>query len=237
MPAIRKDLPPGERRWSPVSSTPAKPNPDFEVANDSGKVRCTICLANSGCEPWIHRSSAAAHTKTERHNRGVAAKRQRADETARDNEQWKGVTSETENLFGKGFIPADAIPNIRVTGKEPTTVSSQLRADEEEEMMRRVLRHLNAPQKDDPTSCPIHSWQLADQSLEAQVAQVVAGNLTALDSNTGGDDDVLTNVINTARSWIPPPFHGHVYLISHNSRLAAVHRRGRTSRIWEVAPR
>lgn len=134
----------------------------------------------------------------------MAAKRQQVDELAKDNKWWKNVTSETEKLFSDRFVPADALPNVRVMGKEPTAVPSQLQTEEEEEMMRRVLRHLSAPQKDDPSSCPLHGWQLADQSLEAQVAQVVAGNLTAPGPDIG-DDDVLANVMNTACSWIPLP--------------------------------
>jgi len=118
-----------------------------------------------------------------------------------DDERWKSATLETEKLLSDSFVPADSIPSIQVTTREPTTVSSQLQADEEEEMMRKVLRHLNAPEKDDPTNCPIHSWQLADQSLEAQVAQVVAGNLSAPGVDMG-DDDVLADVMNTTCLWI-----------------------------------
>jgi len=123
---------------------------------------------------------------------------------AKDNARWKDVTLETEKLLGDSFVPADGVPNIQVTTNEPTMASSQLRIDEEEEMMRRVLRHLNTPEKDDPTSRPIHGWQLADQSLEAQVAQVVAGNLSALGPDTG-DDDVLADVMSTACLSILPP--------------------------------
>jgi len=53
----------------------------------------------------------------------------------------------------------------------------------------------------DPTNCPIHGWQLADQSLEAQVAQVVAGNLSAPGVDMG-DDDVLVDVMNATCLWI-----------------------------------
>ena len=151
------------------------------------------------------RSSAIPHMKSERHTRSVTIKQQRADIAAKDDERWKATTSETEKLFsGGGFVPMDAVPSIRVTKNEPRTVSSQLQIDQEEGMMRRVLKHLNTPEKDDRASCPIHSWQLADQSLEAQVAQVVAGNLAAIGPDTG-DDDVLANVINAACSWILPP--------------------------------
>ena len=203
MPAVRKDPPPGERMDNLVVFAHTQRDTDFEVANDSGKVRCTVCRANYSCEPWICRSSAAAHMKSERHNRSIAAKRQRAEQAAKDNEWQKVAASETEKLFRDSFVPMDSIPSIRVTRNKPTAVSSQLQSEEEEEVMRRVLRHLNVAQKDDPSSCPIHAWQRADQSIEAQVAQVVAGNLTALGPDTG-DDDVLANVMSTACSWIPP---------------------------------
>ena len=206
MPAVRKDPPSGERTYSLATFIHTQLDTDFEVANDSGKVRCTVCLTNYNCEPWIQRSSAAAHTKSERHNRSVAAKRQRADEAAKDDERWKATASEADKLLSDSFFPKDSIPSIRVTRNEPTLVSSQLQSDDEEEMMRKVLRHLNVPQKDDPSGCPIHDWQRADQSLEAQVAQVVAGNLAALGPDTR-DDDVLANVMSTACLWIPPHSH------------------------------
>ena len=202
MPAVRKEPPPGERTYNLAAFRRAQLDADFEIANDSGKVRCTVCLANYNCEPWIHRSSATAHTKSERHNRSVVAERRRAEEAAKVNERQNVVASETEKLFSDSFIPADSIPSIQVTRNEPRAVSSQLQSEEEEEMMRKVLRHFNAPQKDDPSSCPIHAWQRADQSLEAQVAQVVAGNLAALGPDTG-EDDLLANVMSTACLSIP----------------------------------
>jgi len=186
-----------------VLHTGTQPDSDFEVANDSGKVRCIVCFANDNSEPWIHRSSATAHMKSERHNRSVAAQRQRTDEAARDSERWKEATFEMDKLFSNSFVPADTFPSVRVTKHEPTAVSSQLQTEEEEEAMRRVLRYLNDPPKDDPTSSPIHDWQRAGQSLEAQVAQVIAGNLAALGPDMG-DDDFLEDVMSTARLLIPP---------------------------------
>jgi len=205
MPAVRKNLPPGRRVYHPVSFVYTQLDLEFEVANDSGKVRCTICFANNSREPWIHRSSTTTHLKSERHNRSAVAKQQRFDNAARDSERWKEATSETEKLFSDSFVPADAIPSVQATRNEPVPVSSRLRTDEEEEMMRRVLKHLDDPQKDDPGAHPAHGWQLTDHSLEAQVAQVIAGNVDAIGSDTG-DDDFLEKMMSAACLWNLPPF-------------------------------
>jgi hypothetical protein len=212
MPAVKKDLPPGEIMYHPVSFglTHIQLGPDFEVADDHRKVRCTVCLARNPSEPWINRSNATSHTKSARHNHSVAAKRQRANEVVRDNEVWKERASETKKLFGDDFIPMDAVPSVRVTRNEPVTIPSQIRSDEEEDMMTRVFRYLETPQKDGPGSHPIDSWKVMDQSLEAQVEQVIAGNLTALGPDEGRGDNVLENLINTARVWIPLPLPSRV---------------------------
>ena len=123
---------------------------------------------------------------------------------ARSSKQQEKTSSETGKLFGDSFIPVGAIPSVRVTRNEPAAVPSQLQADEEEEMMRRVLRYLDDPQKDDPGSCPINSWKTIDQSLEAQVTQVIAGNLD-LPAPGAGNDNILADIINTTCLWIPPP--------------------------------
>ena len=133
----------------------------------------------------------------------MTVKKRQTDEAARDDEWWKDAASETELFFSDIFIPTDAAPHVRVMKNEPTAVPSQLQTEEEEEMMRKVLRHLNAPQKDDPSGCPIHGWQVVDQSLESQVAQVIAGNIDALGPDPG-DGDILANIMNTACAWIPP---------------------------------
>lgn len=228
MPAVRKNLPPGRRVYHPVSFVHTQLDSEFEVANDSGKVRCTICFANNSREPWIHRSSTATHLKSERHSRSAIAKRQRFDNAARDSKRWKEATSETEKLFSDSFVPADAIPSVQVTRNEPAPVSSQLRTDEEEEMMRRVLRHLDDPQKDDLGTHPAHGWQLADHSLEAQVAQVIAGNVDAIGSDTG-DDDFLAKMMSVACLWNlspfstrkidPTPLQAHSYLLMRSSTM------------------
>ena len=58
--------------------------PGFEVANDSKKVRRTICFAKDGCEPWINRSSAAAHIGSGRHGRSMVIERRQLGEVAGD---------------------------------------------------------------------------------------------------------------------------------------------------------
>jgi hypothetical protein len=119
---------------------------------------------------------------------------------ARGNEQWKEAISETEKMFSDSFVSVDAVPGVEVTRNEPIPVVSQLQTDEEEEMMRRVLRHLDNPQKGDSGQ----GWQLANQSLEAQVAQVIAGNINTIGSDTG-DDNFLAGVMNATRLWFPLP--------------------------------
>lgn len=189
----------------PVSFVCAEPDSEFEVANDLGKVRCTICLANNSCEPWINRSSATAHAKSERHRHRVAARRRQVDETARDNERWKEATLEAEKLSGDSFVPTDTVPSVRVMRNEPVAALSRLQTDEEEEMMRSVLRHLDDT---DPDTHPIEGWKVANQSLEAQVAQVIAGNLDVMGPSTE-DDNFLADVMSTVCSSIPPPLPRH----------------------------
>ena len=109
-----------------------------------------------------------------------------------------------ERLFNNSFTPTDAVPNVQVMMNEPISVSSRLRTDEEEEMMRRMLRHLDDPRKDDPGIHPIPGWQLPDQSLGLQVAQFISGNINTIGLDTG-DNDFLANVINAACLWIPLP--------------------------------
>ena len=184
-----------------------KIGPDFEVANNSEKVRCGVCLASNERESWIKKSSANAHTKSERHNRNIAAKRQQVDEVARNDVHQNKLAAETENLFGDGFFPVDAVPSVQVTSNEPKQVLSQLQANEETEMTRKVLRYLDTPQKEDPSGFPIDGWQVADQSLEAQVEQIVNGNLTVVDPETEGDG-VLAGVMSEACWWISPRSHG-----------------------------
>ena len=110
---------------------------------------------------------------------------------ARNNKLWRDRASETEKMFGESFVPMDAVPSVRVTRNEPAVVPSQLLADEEEEMTRRVLRYLDDPQKDDPISRSIDSWKTADRSLEDQV---VAGCLRALGPDTGDEETVRGTV-------------------------------------------
>lgn len=63
-------------------------DPDFEVANDSDKVRCSICLTNHYCEAaWINRSSISGHTKSKRHTLSVAEKQQQDRQTVMENPQ------------------------------------------------------------------------------------------------------------------------------------------------------
>ena len=122
----------------------------------------------------------------------------------------KKTTSETEKLFNNSFVPVDAVPTIRVTRDEPAAMSSQLQAEAEEGLMRGALKYLNDPQKDTPGSYPINDWQRSGQSLEAQVEQVIAGNLATSDPGTG-DVDFLEDVMSTACSWIllPPSPQPH----------------------------
>jgi len=115
---------------------------------------------------------------------------------AKDNERWKVATLEAEKLSNDGFVPTDTVPSVHVIRNEPVVVASQLQTEEEEETMRRVLRHLGDP---DPGIHPVQGWQLADQSLEAQVAQVIAGNLDGIGPNTE-DEDLLADVMSTVCS-------------------------------------
>lgn len=207
MPAQKKDPPRGKKMYCPMLSVAVQLDLDFEVSNDdSRKVRCTVCLASNRNEQWISRNSATTHTRSERHNRSAAAMRQRADDAARADVRWANVVSEIGRPFGDGFVPADALPSIRVTKNKLKPMSSQLQAEEEEEMMRRVLGHLSAPHRNGSSGGhSFHNQETADQSLEAEAARTVARSraLPAPDPNT--EDEVLAQMMKIASTWVVMP--------------------------------
>lgn len=200
MPAVKGGLPTCKRAYCPLRPCTPNIDPDFEVSDASGKVRCTICYANGGYDSWINRSSVNAHTKSERHRRSLAAGQRRVDGAAEDNTQWAKIASDAEEQLGDDFVPVDAIPSIWVTRNELTSVLSQLQAAEEEEMTRDVLSYLDDPQDDDPSNGPINGWQSSDQSLlQTKAGEIVTGNLTAGDPG-GEHDEVLADLTNEART-------------------------------------
>jgi hypothetical protein len=138
-------------------------SPGFEVANDSKKVRCIIYFAKDSCEPWINCSSATAHMGSGQHISSETEKRQQLGEMERDNERLMEAACEAKKLFGDSFIPVDTIPSIQVMENNSEAMLFQLQTDEEKEMTRRVLRHLNDPKKEDPNIHPICRQDCSDQ--------------------------------------------------------------------------
>ena len=204
MPAQKKDPPRGKKMSCPTLSVAIQLDLDFEVANDgSGKVRCTVCLASNRNEQWISRNSATTHTRSERHNRSAAAMRQRADDAARADVRRANVVSEIGRPFGDGFVPADALPSIHVSKNELKPMSSQLQAEEEEEMMRRVLGYLHTPHRNGSSGGhSIHNQDTTDQPLEAEATRTIARSiaLPAPDPNT--EDEVLAQMMKIASMWV-----------------------------------
>ena len=195
MPAPKKELPPGECNSAELATTVTHTyKTDFEISSETGKVRCRTCLTAGGYEPWILRSSAQAHLKSEHHHERETAKK-RYEETQERLNQTFHRDAERSAAMWDTFLAPEVIPSIQVNPREtiaPVCPVPMVEEHEQEEWLRDFINCTEDASRPEADG--------RDRSLDEWLAATF-GEAILLGQDE--DDETVTNVLNAACSSFP----------------------------------
>ena len=189
MPAAKKELAPGKSNLVELAmNTTHMCKTDFEVSSETGKVRCRTCLTAGGYEPWILRSSAQAHLKSEHHRECETAKKRYEETRERLNQTFHHDVEHSAAMWDE-FLTPKAIPSIQVNARETVAPAHPVLVEQEceqEGWLHDFINHTNI-------SCP--EADRRDRSLDEWLAATF-GEAVLLGQDE--DDETVTSVLNAA---------------------------------------
>ena len=192
MPAPKKELPPGKPNSIEFAITVAHMcETGFEISSETGKVRCRTCLTWGGCEPWILRSSAQTHLKSEHHREREVAMKRHEETQERLHQNFRRDAERSTAMWDEFLTPA-AIPSIQVNARETVAPAHPVSVEEECEQAEWLHDFIN--QTEDTSRSGADG---RDQSLDEWLAATF-GNSILLGQDE--EDETVTNVLNTACS-------------------------------------
>jgi len=200
---------------------------DFEISSETGRVRCRVCVALDGSEPWILRSSALGHLKSDRHRENEVAKKG-YDETHERLRQSFHRDAERSAAMWDEFLTPEAIPSIQVNAREAVGPALPVSIEEcdEAEWLRDFINGA------EDTSCS--GTDSRDRSLDEWLAASF-GEAIQLGQDEE-DETVTTNVLNAAcSSFIEQKPLRQCRLPA--SRFSDAFGRVRECCVWETIPR
>ena len=184
----------------------------FEILNETDKVRCQVCLASSGYEPWINRTSAWSHLKSERH-RGCEEAKKRHKETEARLSQNSHRDAEWSATMWDAFLTPEVIPSIQVNARERVVPAHPVLVEEEceqpEWLVSQFINHT-----EDTTGSEANG---RDRSLDDWIAATFGEDVLL---GPDEEDETVTNVLNTACLFFPQPRHVDVSYPPLDSKMS-----------------
>ena len=161
---------------------------EFELSDETRKVCCQTCLGSNIYEPWIHRSSAQSHLKSDHHRKSEVAKKQHEETQERLSTSFTCDAEHSAAMWDM-FLTPKTLPSIQVNSQE--RVSPAHPTEEECEQPQWLIDQFINYTKD-----LMHpEAKKHDQSLNEWMATEFGEDVLL---GPDKEDETVTNVLNAA---------------------------------------
>ena len=177
----------------------------FEILSETGKVHCQTCLVGNDCEPWILRSSAQAHLKSDHHHKREIANKRYKETRERLDQNFCHDAEQSAAMWNE-FLAPGAIPSIQVNPQETVAPAHSALMEEDHEQADWLCDFINQT-----TDTPHPRVDKHDRSLDDWLAATFGDTILMGEDE---EDETVPNVLNAACLFFYQ-LGSEIYNVSH----------------------
>ena len=163
---------------------------EFELSDETGRVRCRTCLGSNVYEPWICRSSAQSHLKSDHHCKSEVAKKRHEETQERLSKNFHRDAEHSAAMWNV-FLAPEALPSIQVNSRERVAPAHPVFVEEECEQPQWLIDQFINHTED--LTHP--EAKKRDRSLDEWMATECGEDVLL---GPDEEDETVTNVLNAA---------------------------------------